>query len=50
MTTLKLQYSNYEEGEFTKEQSVDYSTFIEIFEKETKNIVYSKYSLEFRKQ
>lgn len=44
MTTLKLQYSNYEEGEFTKEQSVDYSTFIEIFEKETNNIVYSKYS------
>lgn len=44
MTTLKIQYSNYEEGEFTNEQIVDYPSFIEIFEKETNNKIYTKYS------
>ncbi|MFZ4401276.1 MAG: hypothetical protein ACOYO1_14655 [Bacteroidales bacterium] len=44
MITLKLQYSNFEEGEFTNEKSIDFVTFYQLFDKEDNNKVISKYS------
>ncbi|NVN96401.1 MAG: hypothetical protein HXX18_14090 [Bacteroidetes bacterium] len=44
MIILKLQYSNFEEGEFTEEQIIDYSSFLELFNKEDNDKIYSKHS------
>lgn len=44
MITLKLQYSNFDEGEFTEEQPIDYTSFIEMFDKEANDRFYTKYS------
>jgi hypothetical protein len=44
MTTLKIQYINFDEGEFTEEQPIDYKSFIEMFDKEANDRFYTKYS------
>jgi len=44
MTTLKIQYIDYESGEFTDKQTVDYDSFISIFKNEANDKHYSKYS------
>jgi len=44
MTTLKIQYIDYESGEFINKQSVDYDSFINIFRHEANDKQYSKYS------
>jgi hypothetical protein len=44
MITIKLQYNNFDEGEFTEEQPIDYASFLEIFDKEANDRFYTKYS------
>jgi hypothetical protein len=44
LITIKLQYNNFDEGEFTEEQPIDYASFLEIFDKEANDRFDTKYS------
>lgn len=46
MTTLKLQYGNFETGEFTEEKSIDKESLLELFEQNTEIVpLYSTYTI-----
>jgi hypothetical protein len=44
MITIKLQYNNFDEGEFTEEQPIEFESFIKIFDELANDRIYSKYS------